>query len=234
MANLSFIRGGTPVVNFVWDHKTVPQYTAPFSNNNIVDTPPYDSHADGAYNLGSFVLGMPINPNNVGMTWQRKILGDKPLQVGDIVQCMYLPEDHYATALNFKSVGVDEKLAGATIALVTQTLQYAADGSVVVTEDSALDDAVTAQVGSNVFNVNEPFNAFVSLSKVEDGYAVPLYSTPSLPAKDAASQPTFGKYYIFGFKVLSLPTDPTVSLADMRKGIYMSLRCEAFECPTNY
>ena len=234
MANFQLYRGGTPVVNFMWGENDVPQFNPPFSNKNYEDTPPYDSHADGAYNLGDFVLGMPINPNNVGMTWQRKVLSNQALQVGDIIQCIWLPEDHMATVLNLKSVGVDPRMAGAKVALVTQTVQYDAQGVATITEDDYLDDAVQAQLTTNSFNVDEPFNAYVSLIKAEDGYAVPLYSTPSLPAKDSVSQPTFGKYYIFGLKILALPTDATASLADLRKGIYMSVRAQAFECPTHY
>jgi len=234
MANIKLYRGGTPTVNFMWRESDYPEFNPPFANPNYKDTPPYDSHADGAYNLGDFVLGMPVNPNNVGMTWQRKMLAENPIAVGDIIQCAWLPEDHFATALNLKSVAVDAHMAGATVALVTQTVQYDATGAYTITEDSFLDDAVTAQLGSNVFNVDEPFNARVSLFKVENGYAVPLYSDPSLPAKDASSSATYGKFYVFGLKVLSLPTDSKYSFADMLKGIYMSVRMQAFECPTNY
>ncbi len=236
MSNISFIRGGTPVVKFIWDENTTPEYRAPFSENNLDDTPPYDSHADGAYNLGHFVLGMPIKPVGAGMTWQKKLLSEPnhKLAAGDVIQLCYLPADHIATFLNLKSVQSDEHLAGAQIGLVAQILTFDDDGNEVYTEDSDFDAAVTAQCGANAFELDGPFNAFVSLMKADSGYAVPMYSSPALPAKDASSKPTAGKYVVFGIKIKSLPTDSTVSLADMRKGIYFSVHMDAFECPTNY
>lgn len=236
MSNISFIRGGTPVVKFIWDETTTPEYRAPFSEINYDDTPPYDSHADGAYNLGHFVLGMPIKPVGVGMTWQKKLLSEPnhKLAAGDIIQLCYLPADHIATYLNLKSVQVQDNLAGAQISLVAQVLTFDDDGNEVYTEDSDFDAAVTAQCGANAFALNEPFNAFVSLLKSESGYAVPMYSSPALPAKDASSKPTAGKYVVFGIKIKSLPTDSTASIADMRKGVYFSVHMDAFECPTNY
>lgn len=236
MSNISFIRGGTPVVKFIWDENTTPEYRAPFSENNLDDTPPYDSHADGAYNLGHFVLGMPIKPVGAGMTWQKKLLSEPNhrLAAGDVIQLCYLPADHIATFLNLKSVQSDEHLAGAQISLVAQILTFDDDGNEVYTEDSDFDAAVTAQCGANAFELDGPFNAFVSLMKSDSGYAVPMYSSPALPAKDASSKPTAGKYVVFGIKIKSLPTDSTVSLADMRKGIYFSVHMDAFECPTNY
>lgn len=234
MANIKLYRGGKPTVNYMWDEADYPEFGAPFANPNYKDTPPYDSHADGAYNLGDFVIGMPINPNNVGMTWQRKMLSEKAIAVGDIIQCAWLPEDHFATAINVKSVASDAHMAGATVALVTQTVTPTASGDFTIAEDAFLDEATKAQLGANAFNVAEPFNARVSLFKVTDDYAVPLYSKPSLPAKDAASGATYGSFYVFGLKVLTLPTDTKYTLADMRKGIYVSVRMQAFECPTNY
>ena len=72
MANISLYRGGTPVVKFMWCDKDHPVYTPPFRQRHegttsnlfaderpLAETPPYDSHADGAYNLGNFVIGMP-------------------------------------------------------------------------------------------------------------------------------------------------------------------------------
>lgn len=237
MSNISFIRGGTPVVKFIWDENTVPEYRAPFSENNYEDTPPYDSHVDGAYNLGHFVLGMPVKPVGAGMTWQKKLLSEPnhKLAAGDIIQLCYLPADHIATYLNLKSVQVQDDLAGAKVGLVAQVLTFDDDGNEVYTEDADFDTAVTSQCGANSFALNEPFNAFVSLLKTtEGGYAQPMYSSPSLPAKDSSSKPTAGKYVVFGLKIISLPTDATVSIADMRKGVYFSVHMDAFECPTNY
>lgn len=231
MANIRLYRGGTPDVKYVWERRDWAQFQPPFGLPTAEDTPPYDSHADGAYNLGNFVQGMPLKPRGYGLEWQRKAL--EGVAAGDILQMIWLPADHYATALNLKSIDVQENLAGATIALVSQIHTIDADGNITETETTDLEDAITAQGGTNVFDLSKPFNAFVSLMKADTGYAVPLYSRPPLPAADAASSPTPPRIIIFGVKVLSLPTNADVTLDQMLKGVYLSLRSTAFECPTN-
>ena len=244
MSNISLYRGGTPKVRFVWCAKDHPEYGPAFSQKHlgtqnelfsdelpVQETPPYDSHADGAYNAGNFVLGMPIAPRNRGMIAQRKALEKKPLAVGDVLQCMWLPEDHVATFLNLKSITADPNMAGATIGLVVQNATPAADGEFVYTEDTDFADAVVAQCGANSFKVDEPCNAFVSLFKsTDDGYAVPMYSKPGLPA-GTDTEAVAPVYKIFGVKILSLPTK-NIALSDMMKAIYLSVRMECFECPS--
>lgn len=249
MANISLYRGGTPEVKFMWCDKDHPKYMPPFSQRHLGarsdlfgderpldETPPYDSHADGAYNLGNFVIGLPIAPRNRGQIAQRKALQAQQLAVGDILQCIWLPEDHVATYLNLKSITNDANMAGATVALCVQNATPDANGVFSYVEDTDFAAAVTAQVGSNSFAVDKPFNAFVSLFKADDdGYVKPMYGTPALPvAHDATSStsPTFPTYKVFGLKILSLPTKAEVSFADMLNAIYMSLRMEAFECPS--
>lgn len=231
MANIRLYRGGTPDVKYVWERKDWAQFRPPFGIPTADDTPPYDSHADGAYNLGNFVQGLPLKPRGYGLEWQRKALADAA--AGDVLQMIWLPADHYATALNLKSIDIQENLSGATIALISQILTRDADGNEVVSDTTDLDDAIAAQGGTNVFDLSKPFNAFVSLMKADTGYAVPLYSQPPLPAADAASSPTYARFIVFGVKILSLPTDADVALSQMFKGVYLSVRSTAFECPTN-
>ena len=245
MANISLYRGGTPVVKFMWCDKDHPEYTPPFTQKHLgtqsdlfaderplEETPPYDSHADGAYNLGNFVIGLPIAPRNRGQIAQRKALAAQALAVGDVLQCVWLPEDHIATYLNLKSITKDPTMAGASVALCVQNATPDANGDFTYTEDTDFADAVTAQVGTNSFSVDKPLNAFVSLFRSEGGYAVPMYSTPGLPAADSTETPVMPVYKVFGLKILSLPTDSNVTFADMLSAIYMSVRMEAFECPS--
>ena len=251
MANISLYRGGTPEVKYIWSAADHPEYRPPFSQRHLgaqsdlfaderplEETPPYDSHADGAYNVGNFVIGLPVAPRTRGQAAQRKALQAQPLEVGDILQCIWLPEDHIATYLNLKSITNDANMAGATVALVVQNATPDKSGEFHYVEDTDFADAVTAQLGTNSFAVDKPFNAFVSLFKavgVDKEYAVPMYSKPALPvAHDApdSTLPTYPTYKIFGLKILSLPTKSEVAFADMLSAIYMSLRMEAFECPS--
>lgn len=230
MSNITFIRGGTPVRRPLWCEDDRALYETPISYANNPDTPPYDSHADGAYNLGSFVLGMPINPTGAGMTWQAKAL--KNAAVGDIIQCLYVPYDHFATAINIKSVMNDPNMAGATLQVVLQKCTIDADGTEKdeeVTADPSLADAfkagsVTGEATGNSFQIAYPFNGYAPLS---------LYSVPPLPAKDTSSAPTPGYFWKIGLKYTAKPTKSDVDLSMMQKGIYLSVRMEAFECPTN-
>lgn len=248
MANISLYRGGTPEVKYIWSAADHPEYRPPFSQRHLgaqsdlfaderplEETPPYDSHADGAYNMGNFVIGLPVAPRTRGQVAQRKALQAQPLEVGDILQCIWLPEDHIATYLNLKSITNDANMAGATVALVVQNATPDKNGEFHYAEDTDFADAVTTQVGSNSFAVDKPFNAFVSLFKTNGDYAVPMYSKPALPVAHDASDgtlPTYPTYKIFGLKILSLPTKSEVTFADMLSAIYMSLRMEAFECPS--
>ena len=181
------------------------------------------------------MIGLPVAPRTRGQAAQRKALQAQPLEVGDILQCIWLPEDHIATYLNLKSITNDANMAGATVALVVQNATPDKNGEFHYVEDTDFADAVTTQVGSNSFAVDKPFNAFVSLFKTNGDYAVPMYSKPALPvAHDApdSTLPTYPTYKIFGLKILSLPTKSEVAFADMLSAIYMSLRMEAFECPS--
>lgn len=248
MANISLYRGGTPEVKYIWSAADHPEYRPPFSQRHLgaqsdlfaderplEETPPYDSHADGAYNMGNFVIGLPVAPRTRGQAAQRKALQAQPLEVGDILQCIWLPEDHIATYLNLKSITNDANMAGATVALVVQNATPDKNGEFHYVEDTDFADAVTTQVGSNSFAVDKPFNAFVSLFKTNGDYAVPMYSKPALPVAHNAPDgtlPTYPTYKIFGLKILSLPTESKVTFADMLSAIYMSLRMEAFECPS--
>ena len=248
MTNISLYRGGTPEVKYIWSAADHPEYRPPFSQRHLgaqsdlfaderplEETPPYDSHADGAYNMGNFVIGLPVAPRTRGQAAQRKALQAQPLEVGDILQCIWLPEDHIATYLNLKSITNDANMAGATVALVVQNATPDKNGEFHYVEDTDFADAVTTQVGSNSFAVDKPFNAFVSLFKTNGDYAVPMYSKPALPVAHNAPDgtlPTYPTYKIFGLKILSLPTESKVTYADMLSAIYMSLRMEAFECPS--
>lgn len=60
MANMvDLFKGGSPVVKYMWDEKDYVQFGGSFAENGFSDTPPYDSHVDGAYNVGTSALACP-------------------------------------------------------------------------------------------------------------------------------------------------------------------------------
>lgn len=262
MANVSLIRGGTPVIRYMWHERDYTQFQPPYGLPNIPFTPPYDAHVDGAYGSGLayFTLGMPVVPNGVGMEWQRKALMDQNPQVDDFIDLIVVPEDHFVTFINFKIMQSDPRMAGATVALAARTVEYNEDGELVYTEIDDVEEAVAAQGITSPIPVDKPYNAFVSLLKIggssltgsvtgtvsdsnvtgtissgeASGYVMPLYSKPYKPAADADGSPVAGKTVILGVKIVAMPTDNKVSWHMMRNGWYFSAKIQGFECPTYY
>lgn len=233
MANINLVKGGTPGIRFMWCAGDYPEFAPPYNAVNYRDTPPYDGHMDGAYNLGHFTMGMPVKPNGVGMAWQRNMFLDRKPQVDDFIVLMALPEDHFVTAINFKIPDPDTRMAGATVALTAQEVTVdPVTGEYVYTEIMDVEDAVAAQGALSPIPVDNPANVFVSLMKTDTGYAVPLYANPSLMPATGQTQPTYGRYLLLGVKIVSLPTDAEVTFAHMLNGWYLSAKIQGFECPT--
>lgn len=239
-------KGGSPVIQFPFCEGNYAQFEPPFSTVGVDKLEPYLSHADGAYQIGYFTLGMPIVPK--WMPYQRAALADAALAVDDIIQCLWIPADHYAKFLNFKVVGDDPDLDGATVTLTAQSVTVDQNGAFVYTEISDIEDAAAAQGAGAPIALDTDSNTMISLMKVATlaeldvtasgnavdtpgtvnvtgtaegdvvGYVQPLYSTPE-------------NWILVGLKIASLPHDVTVSLADAKNGWFLSLKVEGFECP---
>lgn len=236
MADVKLFKGGTPEVNYMWCEKDYAQFNPPFGRPNLKESPPYDSHMDGAYGSGLayFTMGAPVRPNRGsygGMLWQKKALADKNPQVDDFIDLLIVPQNHFVTALNFKIMESDAHMAGASVALTARALTYQADGTYTLEEISDVEDATAAQsVGS--IAIDKPCNVFVSLMKVDGDYMVPLYANPTVPGAEEDDAPTFGRDLILGVKVVALPTDNKYQLQHMLNGWYLSAKVAGFECPT--
>lgn len=234
--NASLFKGGTPRIRYMWCEDDRAEFMPPFSAPNMDRTPPYDAHVDGAYGSGRnyFTLGMPFRPNMVGMEWQRKAIRNAHLQVDDIIRLIVVPEDHFVTALNFKIVDTDARIAGATVALTAEAITFNAAGEPVYTEINDVEDAVAAQAVASPIPVDKPYNAFVSLVKEVGGYSVPLYSNPTLPAATNGGAPVQGRSIALGLKVVSLPTDNKVTLDMALNGWYLVAKVQGFDTPAHY
>lgn len=240
MADVSLFKGGTPVVNYMWCEKDYAQFVPPFGRPNLQESPPYDSHMDGAYGSGLayFTMGMPVRPNRGqiggGMLWQKKALADKNPDVDDFIDLIVVPQNHYVTGINFKIMASDAHMAGAAVALTARKLTYSADGTYELEEISDITDALAAQSQPSSIPVDVPCNVFVSTVSTDTGYAVPLYANPTVPPTTEGGEPTFGSDLILGVKVVSLPTDSNYKLHHMLNGWYLSVKVAGFECPTYY
>ena len=233
MADVYLHRGGRPDVKLLWCEQDYSQFHPFFGSPNLEDTPPYDSHVDGAYNLGDFTMGMPIVPSM--MEWQRKAMAaNGGLKVDDPIFCIGVPQNHYVTHLNFKIQKPDTSLAGATVALTAYRAVSDGNGGRIVTEIQDVEDAVAAQGVLNPIPLDKPCNVFVSLEKVVNDYVIPLYANPTVPAADAANAPAYGRDILLALKVVALPIDTNVTLDMARNGWYLSAKVRGFECPTHY
>lgn len=239
MARINLVRGGTPKIKYMWCEGDRSDYTPPYGVPHIKETPPYDSHVDGAYGSGLayFTLGMPVRPNGGitdGMRWQRNALSEKVLAVDDVIDLIAVPQNHYLEYINFKIMESDALMAGASIALTLYELKYNEKGEATYTELPDIEDALVAQSVTTPIPIDKPCNVFASLIKTDTGYAVPVYANPTIPPADMSSQPTFGRDLIISAKIVALPTDNTVTLAHMQNAWYLSAKIAGFECPTYY
>lgn len=248
MADVSFIRGGTPVFNPFWCDGDYPQFVPPHTTAHLPGTPPFNAHACASYTSGYYTLGMMVNPNGDGMTWQRHALEDKKPKVGDVIDMIVVPEDHYCSAINLKIAECDPKIAGLTVSLVGRMVSYNAENDQYELEDdTTVEEAAEAQGYTAPIAVDKPANVFVSLLKVAGGtvtdgktaagYAVPFYVAPAavtpMPAEVRSNCETRRSNALYlGLKIESMPTDSNVTLAMVRNSWWMSAKIMGFECPT--
>lgn len=248
MANINLYKGGTPVPRYKWCEGDYAQFQPPFQTglsstiNGIYRTPPYDSHFDGVQAVGYYTGWMPIVP--AIMPGQKNAFRNGPIAVDDIIQCIWIPVDHYATFLNFKVQGEDPRLAGATVSLTAQTVTMT-NGEPVYAEIQDVENAAAAQGYSAPIAIDTTSNTFISLMRVASsaslavtgtndagsntvtgtatgevaGYVRPLYSAPNVVT-------------VLGLKIVALPTDDNVTLDMMNNAMYMSAKIEGFECAT--
>lgn len=251
MANMvDLFKGGSPVVKYMWDEKDYVQFGGSFAENGFSDTPPYDSHVDGAYNVGNFCLGMPINPKI--MAYQRKALTRHPLKVGDVLWLFWIPYDHFATYFNLKIRTGDPAIAGLTLKPVAGKLTKSnselagkhfnanlVDEELNTDElapqvvdvfdsygmDTSVDGAGAFSGQTGAIDISKPGMRTYHLVKDTPAF----YST--MFRKDNGTEQNV--LWFIGLRIESLATDSSVTLDQMHNAIYTSLRLEGFECPTN-
>lgn len=104
MADISLIRGSTPVLNFPnCDGRT--QFGMPWAKRIAAE-----------YQHSFFHLAMPLNPSL--MPWQRTALGENPLAVDDHIFLMEIPQEHVLHSLFIAVDDTDPNMAGATLSPV--------------------------------------------------------------------------------------------------------------------
>lgn len=249
MSAIKLYRGGTGVEQFPFCDDNYSKFGPPFAGPHIDLSPPFDSHACAAYDHGYFTLGMPIAPTI--MEWQKKAFKEKLVAVGDIIECVWVPEYHWPTSLSFTVTGDDAQMAGATVAITSETITRDASGAYVYTENPQMAAALTAggvpaaiAIDKETTGSNENIarvSYYVPLMRVASGVEVDVSVNTDTGAGsgegtgDGFVMPLLysapGTIHMIGLRIVSLPTAEGASFAAMRNRLDLSVKIEGFDSP---
>lgn len=203
MAAINMFRGGSPDFKAMFCGGDFAEFTPPFSSPLYDDTPPYNSHADGAQGQGYLNLWFPLVPNlqnNDAHKWMRNAL-EGVKAVGDIIRLAWVPLRSYAISQHFELVKGDELLDGVYVKPVAERVSWNfTTKSWDWTTNTDYAAAVTAS-GVTQFPLGIPSNTdrrwgFIDLSpspKVSVTTSHPEEGTPTSSASVSFSAPcTFG------------------------------------------
>lgn len=242
MANTTMFRGFTADFKPMFCRGDWPEYGPPFSAPHYHATPPYDSHACGAYNQGYFTLGFPLVPNlqdNDAHKWMREALANVKA-VGDILRLIAVPLRHYVTFQHIEVVCGDEICNGLYLKPVAERASWDIAKSEWVWEVNAdYTAAVTAsgvgQLPCGKIQASDEQYAFINLLPAAGkkpctfGHNMVKYDTNGVPTEG------LDEYYgavVLGLQVAEGSATAIENLKLSNTAIYMSIKLEAFECQT--
>ncbi len=116
-AQLILARGGRPVFKPIMCAGDWPEYTPPYTLPAMPNTPPFNSHADGAYGQGYLNLHFPLVPDlggSDGHVWMQEALKGVTA-VGDIILTNWVPSRSFISSLYFEVTRTDKMLDGVYI-----------------------------------------------------------------------------------------------------------------------
>lgn len=243
MATVNMFRGGTPDFKAVFCRGEFAEFKPPFSAPHYEDTPPYNSHADGAQGQGYLNLWFPFIPNlqnNDAHKWMRNAL-EKVTSVGDIIRLAWVPLRSYVLAQHIELVRGDEILDGVYVKPVAERVSWDfANKDYVWSDNADYAAAVTAsQVGQFPLGLPSATDqrwGFINLAP-KAGDQAPCTFGHDIPQVDANGDPTGPLDAYFGYTVLGLQIaeGDESAIANLWRGnfaLYMSAKLVAFECAT--
>lgn len=243
MAAINMFRGGSPDFKASFCAGSFAEFTPPFSAPHYDDTPPYNSHADGAQGQGYLNLWFPLIPNlqqNDAHKWQRNAL-EKVSAVGDIIRLAWVPLRSWVLAQHFELVRGDELLNGVYVKPVAERAAWdVSKNDWVYTTNAEYAAAVTAS-GVGQFPLGVPGTTdqrwgFVNLAPEADDQA-PCTFGHNIMKTDAKGNPTGGLDAYYGAVILGLQIaeGSETAIANIWKGnfaFYMSAKIASFESAT--
>lgn len=243
MATVNMFRGGSPDFKPMHCAGAFPEFNPPFSTPHYDDTPPYNSHADGAQGQGYLNLWFPLVPNlqnNDAHKWMRNAL-ENLSDVGDIIRLAWVPKRSWVLAQHFELVRGDELLDGVYVKPVAERVAWdIAKKEYVWTVNADYASAVTA---SNVgqFPLGKPKETdqqwgFINLIP-QAGVQAPCTFGHDMVQRDAKGIPTQGldAYYggvVLGLQIAEGDTDAIKRISLGNFALYMSAKVLQFECST--
>ena len=244
MANIQLYKAGVITPNYMWHKGDYPRNGPPFAPGAWGERiPPFNAQFDGNFNLKDYAAGFPLAPADSEV--QRNALRSANPQVGDILQLILVPTNHYVDFLRFDVHLADVAnttttppypgMTGATVSLTAQQVVYnPTTQEYDFAEITDVTDAVSAQSLPAAIPLDVPSSTMVSLLRVEAGYVQPLYVEPVLrtiagPPLTYFRDETGG--IILGLKIAALPADVKLDLA--LNDCYLTARVRAFDCPAH-
>jgi hypothetical protein len=245
-------KGGTPPINYGQGAGFPTLYHPPFGRRPFDTSPPFNAHYDGAAPSVSFAAGAPLKPSELG--WQKDNLAYADLMVGDTIQMVLVPTNHWIDSVRFDVNNHDPRMAGATVEITGQRIRVDPSdpnkflAAAVVADFAA---AIAAQ-GVSPIPLDMPSSTVLWLSKIlaggatgdapagggpitnggASGYVTPLYVEPEF-VPDASGIPrryeTGG--LLIGVKILTLPTTGA-RVADTGNDFYLTTRVTGYDCPS--
>lgn len=106
---LNMSRGGMGKFKCMFCDGDWSEYGPPYTMPNMPNTPPFDSHADGAYGQGYLNLQFPFVPHLDGHEWMRNALRGIR-EVGDVFFTNWVPSRHYVTSVYYEVRRTDKML----------------------------------------------------------------------------------------------------------------------------
>jgi hypothetical protein len=179
--------------------------------------------------------------------------------VGDIIEMIVVPTNHYIEYLRFDVCMADANMLGATVAMTG--VRYRVDNTkdpyrdFTVTEDPDFAAAATAQgiadipldvpsstflslltVGSMDINATAPSGGGAVTVTSAGGYAVPKYVepeflVPNIPGAGPAKERFQTGALVLGIKIKTNPTDAKKKIWDAGHSFYLTTRISGFDSP---
>jgi hypothetical protein len=258
MGDAQVYKAGSPVIKYGRGADDPTLYTPPYGRHKISDTsPPFNAHVNGSSGQFTYSLGCPLKPHE--LEWQRTNLRTANLGVGDTIQMLVIPVNHWIEMMRFDVNNPDPGLAGATVTLTGQRVRVDPGDpyrSYLVTPEPVITAALAAQSAgpipldvpsSVILWLNRLVNAAVTgtippgtdsgggalTGGAADGFVQPLYVEPEFYPNAAGTIQRFETGgLILGIQISTMPTDPNVRIEHALYDFYMTARVSTVSSPS--